>query len=134
MPRGGGGGVPLASGSRYQDEGAEGSLDNTSPPGEQSRRGTRLTLGPFAEPEEASGRLRAESQIEPWFARARNRRAGNSSKSDRQLEGGDDAEEDCSANTAAARDLGTQTGWADCPGQERSGLSDGEVYPYQSLS
>src|SRR2546430_13257328 len=61
----------LAGGSRYQDEGAEGSLDNTSPPGEQSRRGTRLTLGPSAEPEEASGRLRAESQIEPWFPRAR---------------------------------------------------------------
>lgn len=31
-------------------------------------RGTRLTLGPLAEPEKASGRLRAESQIEPWFA------------------------------------------------------------------
>ena len=31
-------------------------------------RGTRLTLGPLAEPEEASGRLRAESQIELWFA------------------------------------------------------------------
>src|SRR5207249_3437233 len=37
----------LAGGSRYQDEGAEGSLDNPSPPGEQSRRGTRLTLGPL---------------------------------------------------------------------------------------
>ncbi len=37
-------------------------------PGQQSRRGTRLTLGPLAEPEEASARLRAESQIEPWFA------------------------------------------------------------------
>ena len=37
-------------------------------PGQQSRRGTHLTLGPLAEPEEASGRLRAESQIEPWFA------------------------------------------------------------------
>ena len=31
-------------------------------------QGTRLTLGPLAEPEKASGRLRAESQIEPWFA------------------------------------------------------------------
>jgi hypothetical protein len=31
-------------------------------------RGTRLTLGPLAEPKEASGRLSAESQIEPWFA------------------------------------------------------------------
>ncbi len=37
-------------------------------PGQQLRRGTRLTLGPLAEPEEASGRLRAESQIELWFA------------------------------------------------------------------
>ncbi len=32
-------------------------------------RGTALTLGPLAEPEEVSGRLRAESPIEPWFAR-----------------------------------------------------------------
>jgi hypothetical protein len=31
-------------------------------------RGTRLTLGPLAEPKEASGRPSAESQIEPWFA------------------------------------------------------------------
>jgi len=31
-------------------------------------RGTRLTLGPLAEPKEASGRPYAESQIEPWFA------------------------------------------------------------------
>jgi hypothetical protein len=31
-------------------------------------RGTSSTLGPLAEPEEESGPLRAESQIEPWFA------------------------------------------------------------------
>ena len=31
-------------------------------------RGTLLTVGPLAEPEEASGRPRAESLIEPWFA------------------------------------------------------------------
>ena len=31
-------------------------------------RGTRLTVGPLARPEEASGRRRAESPIEPWSA------------------------------------------------------------------
>ena len=31
-------------------------------------RGTRLPLGPLAEPKEASGRPSAESEIEPWFA------------------------------------------------------------------
>ena len=31
-------------------------------------RGTRITLGPLAEPKEASGRFSAESQIKPWFA------------------------------------------------------------------
>jgi hypothetical protein len=34
-------------------------------------RGTRLTPGPLAEPEEASGQPLAESQIEPWFAPVR---------------------------------------------------------------
>jgi transposase len=37
-------------------------------PGPQSRRGTLRTLGPPAEPEQAPGRPRAESLIEPWFA------------------------------------------------------------------
>ncbi len=60
--------VPLAGGSRIRDEGARGSLVLHVSPGQQSGRGTRLTIGPLAEPEKASGRLRAESQIEPWFA------------------------------------------------------------------
>jgi hypothetical protein len=67
------GGVRLAGGSRCPDEGAEGSLEHIRSPGQQSCRGTRLTPGPSAEPEEASGRLRAESQIEPWFAVRENR-------------------------------------------------------------
>ena len=54
-------------------------------PGRQSRRGTRLTPGPLAEPEEASGRPEAESQIEPWFACARTDRWW-SSRSDQGAE------------------------------------------------
>src|SRR5439155_5075228 len=81
--------------SRYQDEGAENSLINTSPPGQQSGRGTRLTLGSSAEPEEASGRLHAESQIEPWSARARPQcwQCGGIGSSNEE----NDAEKDCPA-------------------------------------
>ncbi len=57
-----------AGGSRIRDEGARGSLVGFVAPGQQSSRGPHETLGPLAEPEKASGRLRAESQIEPWFA------------------------------------------------------------------
>ena len=76
-------GVPLADGSRIRDEGARGSLSKVARPA-SSRRGTRLTLGPLAEPEEASGRLTAESQIEPWFACARPQRLASSNRSDRE--------------------------------------------------
>ena len=50
------------------EEGTQAQWLHDRSPGSQSRRGTRLTLGPLAEPEEASGRHCAESQIEPWFA------------------------------------------------------------------
>jgi len=57
-------------------------------PGQQSRRGPRLTLGSPAEPDEASGRLRAESPIEPWFASC-DPSACHSSKSDRERNRGE---------------------------------------------
>jgi len=64
---------------RLQDpgRGCEGQSRAVRSPGRAVRRGTRLTLGPLAEPEQASGRPpEAESLIEPWFAahaRATNR-------------------------------------------------------------
>ncbi len=51
------------SGTMVREEVSTGSLARQA-----VSRGTRLTLGPLAEPKEASGRLSAESQIEPWFA------------------------------------------------------------------
>ena len=54
--------------SRFPDDGARSSLQSEVRPATGLRRGTRITLGLLAEPEEASGRHRAESQIEPWFA------------------------------------------------------------------
>ena len=51
------------SGTMVREEVSTGSLARQA-----VSRGTRITLGPLAEPKEASGRPSAESQIEPWFA------------------------------------------------------------------
>ncbi len=51
------------SGRMVREEVSTGSLARSA-----VSRGTRLTLGPLAEPKEASGRPSAESLIEPWFA------------------------------------------------------------------
>src|SRR3989442_14262686 len=113
--------------------GCGGQARNSRSPGPQSGRGTRLTLGPFAEPEEASGRLTAESQIEPWFACARpscwqsSRWIGSSSEEN-------DAEADCPADPEQPRGLVPQAVGADCAGPGCPAISDLRVCPRQSLS
>src|SRR5437867_6634040 len=96
--------------------GCGGQSRNSRSPGPQSGRGTRLTLGPFAEPEEASGRLQAESQIEPWFARARpscwhvvQSELGAQARENH-------AEADCPADPQTPPRLIPQATGADCPG------------------
>ena len=87
----------------------------------------RLTLGPLAEPEEASGRLRAESQIELWFA-SRERDAWHmSTRIGRRIEV-NDAEEDCPAYPEAP-EVALKKGGADCQGKERRPISEDEVCP-----
>ena len=49
-------GVPLADGSGLRDGGCGGQSQARRSPGRQVRRGTRLTIGPPADPEEGSGR------------------------------------------------------------------------------
>ncbi len=115
---------------RLQDPGrrCEGQSRQIRLPGQQSRRGTRLTLGPLAEPEEASGWLRAESQIEPWFA-SRERDAcirPVGSRVEREVK---DAEEDCPAYPEAPEDLVLKKVGADCQGKERPTISGDEVCP-----
>jgi hypothetical protein len=70
-------------------------------------RGTRLTPGPPAEPEEASGRLKAaESQIEPWFAPVRPETLCRMPRRTKEPElEVTDAEEDCSERPGAPRSL-----------------------------
>ena len=48
--------IPHIAARMVRDKGAEGSLMQIRSPGQQSRRGPRLTLGPLAEPQQASGR------------------------------------------------------------------------------
>jgi hypothetical protein len=79
----------------------------------------RLTVGPPAEPEKALGRLRAESQIEPWFA------PRDPSACTRQSEpacpGGENATPAaCAATSLAAQAPARQSNVrADCHGKER---------------
>ncbi len=82
-------------------------------------RGTALTLGPLAEPEEVSGRLRAESPIEPWFAR----RATPAESEET------DAEDDCPADRRAPPDPVPATVGADRSGEDRHAISGDEVSP-----
>ncbi len=116
-------------------ERAKSALDNRShrtrcSPGQQSCRGTSPTLGPLAEPEKALGRLRAESQIEPWFA-SRDRNAWYSSSSDPSSLSrpqGNDEKEDCPTPTQAPQDLGVgEEKRADCPEKNSWVIRKGEV-------
>ena len=124
--------VPLAGGSRIRDEGARGSLVLVVFPGQQSCRGTLITIGPFAEPEKASGRLCAESQIEPWFAsRDRTRLVFVQFGSVKPLKATrNNEEEDCPTPTEAPQDRGVgEEERTDCPEKNDWAIRKGEVCP-----
>ena len=96
------------------------------------RNGDKIqrTHSPCAEPKEAPGRPRAESQIEPWFASVRPCALRYSSTwIGSRNEVNDAAEEDCSADPETKPGLLRRAKGADCQGQKQQAISGGDVRP-----
>ena len=92
-------------------------------------RGTRLTVGPFARPEEASGRLHAESPIEPWSA-IRDPSACERPSGLEVDEEVTDAKADCPAHPKAPAAINAPGGYgADRQGKEILAISGERVCP-----
>ena len=122
-------GRSLAGGSRIRDQGCEGQSRAIRSPGRQSAEALVYLQAPSQNPKKRQAGPRAESQIEPWFARARPQRLPTSRRIRSCNEETDADAADCPAIPGARTGLSCAADGTDGSGEEPLAISETDVCP-----